>query len=150
MVRQRSAKPLSAVRSRPAPPNSRPMKSKEKRRHPLQWILEPMEDEASFFQKHMFGCQAAYLYGRLVLVLAAKEEPWNGLLVCTSREFHSTLIDEHPGLQPHPLLSKWLYLAQACDGFEETAQQLVVQALKKDARIGVDPGAAKRKRAKKS
>ena len=58
------------------------------------------------------------------LVLAAKEEPWNGLLVCTSREFHAALIRDYPALQPHPVLPKWLYLAQACDGFEETAERL--------------------------
>jgi hypothetical protein len=108
-----------------------------------------MEVEPSFFQKHMFGCQAAYLHGRLVLVLAAKEEPWNGLMVCTFREYHSELVNEYPSLQPHPLLSKWLYLARSCDGFEETAQQLVHQALKNDARIGVEPGSAKLKRAKR-
>jgi hypothetical protein len=116
------------------------------RQHPLQWILEPIETEPSFFRKPMFGCQAAYLFGKLVLVLAAKEEPWNGLLVCTSREFHSALIEEYPGLQPHPVLSKWLYLAQASDGFEETARKLALQALKNDPRIGVEPSVRKRKR----
>lgn len=94
----------------------------------------------------MFGCQAVYLFGRLVLVLAAKEEPWNGLLVCTSREYHAALIGKYPSLQPHPVLSKWLYLAQSCDEFEETAQRLVEHAIKNDARIGVESGAGKRKR----
>jgi hypothetical protein len=124
------------------------MKSKVKRKHPFQWILEPVEAEPSFFQKHMFGCQAAYLFGRLVLVLAAKQEPWNGLLVCTSREFHSALIGEYPSLQPHPVLPKWLYLGQSCDGFEETARQLALAALNSDPRIGVEPGTGKRKRRK--
>jgi hypothetical protein len=95
----------------------------------------------------MFGCEAVYLFGKLVLVLAAdKAEPWNGLLVCTSREFHSALIGEYPGLQPHPVLGKWLYLAQADDCFEETAQQLVQQIVNNDSRIGVEPGVRKRKR----
>jgi hypothetical protein len=124
------------------------MKPKIARQHPLQWILDPLESEASFFQKQMFGCQAAYLFGRLALVLAATEEPWNGLLVCTSREFHSTLIGEYPGLHPHPVLGKWLYLSQTCDGFEETAQRLVLQALKNDPRIGVEPAPGKRKRSR--
>ena len=118
---------------------------KAKRQHPLQWILEPLEVEPSFFQKHMFGCQAAYLYGRLVLVLAAKQEPWNGLMVCTSREHHSALLAEYPGLQAHPVLPKWLYLTKSSNEFEETAQQLVLQTLKNDKRIGVEPG-GKRKR----
>jgi len=93
----------------------------------------------------MFGCQAAYLHGRLVLVLAAKEEPWNGLMVCTSREYHSALVAEYPGLQPHPVLPKWLYLTQSSNEFEEMAQQIVVQTLKNDRRIGVEPGGGKRK-----
>jgi hypothetical protein len=108
--------------------------------------LEPVEAEPSFFQKPMFGCQAVYLFGRLILVLAAKEEPWNGLLVCTSREFHSTLICEYPGLQPHPILGKWLYLSQTHDGFDETAQELVLQIVKNDPRIGVEPGVSRRRR----
>jgi hypothetical protein len=112
----------------------------------LQWIFEPIETEPSFFQKQMFGCQAAYVFGKLVLVLAAKKEPWNGLMVCTSREFHATLIDEYPALQPHPVLSKWLYLPQATEGFGETALELALQCLKNDMRIGVAPSIRNRKR----
>ena len=125
------------------------MKPKIKRPHRLQWILEPLESEPSFLQKHMFGCQAAYLFGKLVLVLAANEEPWNGLLVCTSHEFHPDLISEYPALQPHPVLPKWLYLTQTSDGFEETAQRLALQAMKNDSRIGVEPTAGKRKARRK-
>jgi hypothetical protein len=124
------------------------MTSKIARQHPLQLILEPLEAEPSFFQKHMFGCQAAYLFGRLVLVLAAQEEPWNGLLVCTSREFHSALILEYPDLKPHPVLGKWLYLPHTSDDFEAMAEQLALQTMKNDPRIGVEPGASKRKRPK--
>jgi len=122
------------------------MGAKVKRQHPFQWLLESVEAEPSFFQKPMFGCQAVYLFGKLVLVLATKEDPWNGLLVCTSREFHAALIDEYPGLHPHPVLGKWLYLPQAHDGFEETARQLVQQIVKNDPRIGVEPGVRRRKR----
>ena len=94
----------------------------------------------------MFGCQAVYLFGRLVFVLAAKEEPWNGLLVCTSRDRHSALIGEFPCLRPHSVLGKWLYLAQSDDTFEETSRELVVRAIKNDRRIGVEPRASKRKK----
>jgi len=46
------------------------------RHHPLQWIFEPFETEPFFFQEAMFGCQGGcYLFGKLVLVLAANEEP---------------------------------------------------------------------------
>ena len=122
------------------------MTSKIKREHALQWLLEPVEAAPFIFQKPMFGCQAVYIFGKLVLVLAAKAEPWNGLLVCTSHEFHSALIAQYPGLRPHPVLGKWLYLAQADDSFEETAQQLVQHVMKKDPRIGVEPLVKRRRR----
>jgi hypothetical protein len=125
------------------------VKSNIKRRHALQWIFEPLETEPSFFQKHMFGCQAAYLFGRLMLLLAAGDEPWNGLLVCTSREFHPALVRDYPSLQPHPVLPKWLYVSQASDGFEETAQGVAHQARKNDPRIGVEPKSKKRKARRK-
>ena len=96
----------------------------------------------------MFGCQAAYVHGKLALVLAANEKPWNGLLVCTSHEFHAALIRDYPALQPHPVLPKWLYVAQSCDAFEETALALSNLARKNDPRIGVEPRAAKRKKRK--
>jgi hypothetical protein len=128
---------------------SQPMTSKITRRHPLQWLLEPLEGEPSFFQKAMFGCQAVYMHGKLVACLAADEEPWNGLLVCTSREFHPALIGEFPALKPHPVLGKWLYLPQAHESFEGVAQQLVQQILQEDARIGVEPGTRRRKRSRK-
>ena len=123
------------------------MKLKRKRQHPFQWLLEPAESEPSFFQKPMFGCQAIYLFGRLVLHLSADtEKPWNGVLVCRSREHHPPPLDDYVALRPHPVLGKWLYLAQAQDGFEETAQQLVEQMFKNDPRIGVEPRTRKRKR----
>ena len=121
------------------------MRSKVTRQHPFQWLLESVEAEPSFVQKPMFGCQAVYLFGRLVLVLAAKEEPWDGLLVCTSRKFHSALIGEYPDLQSHPVLGKWLYLAREEEDFEETAQELIRQVMRNDPRIGVEPGAGRRR-----
>ena len=139
----------SKVSSQDLMPRSDAIKSKIKRRHPLQWIFEPLETEPSFFQKHMFGCQAAYLFGKLMLLLAAGDEPWNGLLVCTFREFHSGLVRDFPSLQPHPVLPKWLYVSQTSDGFEETAQGVAHQARKNDPRIGVEPKSKKRKARRK-
>jgi hypothetical protein len=101
--------------------------------------LEQIEAHPSFLQKPMFGCQAVYLFGRLVLVLAAREDPWNGLLVCTSRERHTLLMDEWPALQPHPVLRKWLYLPRSHESFDQTASDLVIQIGNDDPRIGVEP-----------
>lgn len=96
----------------------------------------------------MFGCRAAYYGGLLVLVCANQEEPWNGVLLPTEREHHASLMREFPRLSPHPILGKWLYLSQEDPGFEEIASTLVKRIMKSDIRIGVVPGAGKRKRSR--
>ena len=92
----------------------------------------------SFAQKKMFGCEALCLHDRQMLVLAAKDEPWNGLLVCTFREHHASLMKEYPCLKPHSVLGKWLYVSQADSSFEETAGRIADRTLKADLRIGVE------------
>lgn len=52
------------------------MKLKVRSRHPLEWLLEPLEDEPGYLRKKMFGCEAAYMNGRLTVVLASGGEPW--------------------------------------------------------------------------
>jgi hypothetical protein len=108
--------------------------------HPLQWVVEPLMDEPSYLQRAMFGCLGCYLHGRLMVVLAARREPWQGLLVPTAREHHAALLREEVALCVHPVLSKWLYLAEASDAFEKAAQRLVAWILADDPRIGVEPG----------
>ena len=51
---------------------------------------------------------------------------------------------ESPTLAPQEWGTR-LYLAQEHDSFEETAQQLVQQIVKKDPCIGVEPGVRRRK-----
>lgn len=111
---------------------------KIKKIHPLQWIAEPLERHPTFFQKKMFGCEALRLHDRLVLVLAAGREPWNGLLVCTSREQHGSLTKQFPPLKPHAVLGKWLYVSQTHEDFEALASRLAGLALRADPRIGVE------------
>lgn len=108
-------------------------------RNSLVWIFEPFERDATFIRKRMFGCDAAYLDGMLCLVAADREKPWNGLLVCTSQERHAALVDAIPALKPHPVLGKWLYVAQEHPDFETVAQQLTALVLARDTRIGVEP-----------
>ena len=116
--------------------------------HPHAWLWEPLEAEASCLVCAMFGTKAIYLDGKLVLCFAAKSEPWRGVLVCTDRPRHALLIADLPLLSPHPILPKWLYLSEAEDGFERAAVRLVTLVRARDPRIGVDPGATKRKRGK--
>jgi hypothetical protein len=47
-------------------------------------------------------------------------------------------------LSPHPILPKWLYLAESTKEFETTAQRLVSLAKARDPRIGVIPAVKKR------
>ncbi|MBI2999563.1 MAG: hypothetical protein HYY46_14105 [Deltaproteobacteria bacterium] len=116
------------------------LKPKARSSHPLQWVIEPLEEEPSFIAKAMFGCVGCYLHGRLVLVLAARRhEPWMGLLVPTEKNHHTSLRREHHGLVTHPILKKWLYLPESNDEFEERARALVESIVANDLRIGVEP-----------
>ncbi|MDR2863527.1 MAG: hypothetical protein LBV54_06620 [Puniceicoccales bacterium] len=71
------------------------------------------------------------------LCCCAGEEPWRGVLVCTSKEHHPALIHDFPILTPHSVLGKWLYLHESADDFEETVSRLVKRILRRDPRIGV-------------
>jgi len=113
--------------------------------HPLDWLLEPLENKPAYLRKKMFGCEAAYLGGRLMLVIADGEEPWNGLMIATSREHHPSLLLEWKALKPHPVLGKWLYISQNHPQFEKIGTAAVKCILKNDPRIGVDPKPRKRK-----
>jgi hypothetical protein len=112
--------------------------------HPYAWLWEPLEAEASFVIRAMFGAKAAYLDGKLMLCFTAKAEPWRGVLVCTDRSHHASLLAEFPMLSPHPVLPKWLYLRESLDAFESVATRLVRLARQRDPRIGVAPKPRKR------
>lgn len=112
--------------------------------HRHAWLWEPLEAEAGFVLRAMFGAKAAYLDGKLMLCFCAGEEPWCGVLVCTSREHHAALQADFPLLAPHPILPKWLYLPESADAFERVASDLVRIARRRDPRLGVEPSARKR------
>jgi len=116
--------------------------------HPHQWLWEPLEGDATFVLRSMFGAKAVYLDGRLMLCFCAGEEPWRGLLVCTDRAQHAAWQAEFPALTPHPILPKWLYLPESAETFERTAPRLVGLARRRDPRLGVTPRPKKRGRAK--
>ncbi|WP_233881913.1 hypothetical protein [Paraburkholderia flagellata] len=108
-------------------------------RNSLLWIFDAFEREPGYVRKPMFGCDAAYLDGLLCLVAADRDAPFNGVLVCTSREHHAALVEAMPALRTHPVLGKWLYVPQADAAFEDTAAQLSALVLARDPRIGVEP-----------
>ena len=101
------------------------------------FIIEEFEGRTDFIKKPMFSCLGLYLGDRLTLVLAHKDEPWNGLLVPTERAWQPGLQAEFPALTAHEVLGKWLYVSQTHPDFEFVANSLVELALRGDPRIGV-------------
>ncbi len=122
-----------------------PPTGRTRRVHPYQWLWEPLEDDPTFLLRPMFGGKSAYLEGKLMLYFTAGEDPWRGVLVCTERAQHASLLAEFPELAPHPILPKWLYLPETADRFEFVAERLVALARRRDPRLGVNPQPKKRK-----
>ena len=114
-------------------------------RNSLVWVFEAFERDSTYMRKRMFGCDAAYIDGLLCLVAADRDEPWNGLLVCTSQERHAALIDKLPALRPHPVLGKWLYVSQHDPAFETVAETMTLLVLARDPRVGVEPKPRRRR-----
>ena len=116
--------------------------------HPLAWLIEPLLGEPTFEFKAWFGGRTVSLEGKHRLVLTMQEEPWQGVLVCTTHEHHESLRADFPSLVQHPVLGKWLYLSDATPTFERDARRLVQLVRARDPRLGILPS-TRRKRAKK-
>ncbi|MFC1769788.1 hypothetical protein ACFLZI_01870 [Nitrospirota bacterium] len=109
------------------------------RENRLMWLAEPLEELQGYMVKAMFGAKGCYAHGMLVLVLSDRDEPWNGVLVPTEREFHASLIIDIPALRQHPVLGKWLYVPENDDDFESAVSDVVELIVAVDPRIGVEP-----------
>ncbi len=107
--------------------------------HRHAWLWESMEQNPTFILRSMFGSKAVYLDGKMAACFCTKAEPWRGMLVCTEKRHHRSLMAEFPGLAPHPVLGKWLYLSESEDDFDQTAERIILQALCQDPRIGIVP-----------
>lgn len=129
--------------------NNFPAKTKKKA-NSLLWLYEPFEGDVHFVCQKFFFFDVAYLGGNLYLALVDREEPWAGLMVCTSREHHDSLQAEFPQLASHPVIGKWLYISRTHVDFESVASELVNLARRRDKRLGVEPGTRKRSAAKAS
>jgi hypothetical protein len=81
---------------------------------------------------------------RLYLAVAGGKEPWNGLLVCTSREHHASILAQFPQLVSHEVLGKWLYISQGHPEFESVAVDIAAMARRRDPRLGVESKARMR------
>jgi hypothetical protein len=113
-------------------------RQKIKPKNPLLWIFETLEDDPHFFVRKLFSFDAAHLGTRVYLAVSGGEEPWNGLLVCTAREHHASLIRQFPQLVSHAVLGKWLYISQTHPEFESVALDLAALARRRDPRLGVE------------
>jgi hypothetical protein len=129
-------------------PSSR-KKIKKPKTHPLLWVVESLMEEPSYLEKPMFGCLAIYLRGRLMLVLASGEEPWNGLLIPTDHQFHDAIVKEFRDVVQHSVLKKWLYLPEATEDFETVASDIVEAVRMNDQRFGVEPKESVKRKSKK-
>lgn len=110
-----------------------------------EWIFEVFEDHPSFLTKRMFGGLAAYLFGRMMMILVEPTRTgrwkWHGVLICTKHEHQPAIIEEFPGLASHDVLKKWLYIDSRHDEFEPTMERVAKAMARDDQRFGVRPRA---------
>ena len=108
-----------------------------------EWILDAFAGRPGFFTKRMFGGLAAYLHGRLMLVLVEPTKTgrwqWHGVLVGTDREHHASIRADFPALAPHDILRKWLYIDSTHQEFEPTMEAVAKCLTRNDRRFGVLP-----------
>jgi len=108
-----------------------------------EWIFEPFEQHPTFFIKRMFGGLAAYLFGRLMLILVEPTKTgrwrWHGVLIGTDHERQPSIIKEFPAVGPHDVLRKWLYIDSRHDDFESTMERVARAVARGDLRFGVYP-----------
>lgn len=118
-----------------------------------EWIFQEFEGEPSFLTKRMFGGLAAYLFGRLMMLLVEPTKSgrwhWHGALVCTDYTRQPAIIDEFPQLAPHEILKKWLYIDSTSAEFEPTMERVAKAMARNDVRFGIDPEVAKTKAERK-
>lgn len=108
-----------------------------------EWILEVIQEHPTFLTKGMFGGLAVYLFERQMLVLVEPTKSgrwnWHGVLVCTGHEHHASLQVQFPGLKPHRVLGKWLFIDTADEEFEPTMEAVVNRIAANDPRFGIVP-----------
>jgi hypothetical protein len=65
-----------------------------------------LEDDPRYLRTRLLSFEVTYLDGRLFLAVTDGKEPWNRLMVCTSRNHHAELIAKYPQLASHKVLGK--------------------------------------------
>lgn len=117
-----------------------------------EWIFQAFEEHPSFFTKRMFGGLAAYLFGRQMLLLVEPTKTgrwkWHGVLICTDHVHQPALIEEFPGLAPHAILKKWLYIDTHHEDFESIMGRVAEAMVRDDPRFGIRPQPRKERTAR--
>jgi hypothetical protein len=121
-----------------------------------EWIFESFEHHPSFFTKRMFGGLAAYLFGRMTMILVEPTKTgrwqWHGVLICTDFAHHPAILKEFPEFAPHEILKKWLYIDSRHEDFETGMERVAKAIARDDKRFGIRPAVRKapsRKRLRK-
>lgn len=89
----------------------------------------------------MFGGLAVYLFGRMSMILVEPTKTgrwkWHGVLICTEHAHQPAIIAEFPGLAPHDILKKWLYIDSRHEDFESTMERVAKAIARNDSRFGI-------------
>jgi hypothetical protein len=113
-----------------------------------EWICEIFERHSTYFTKRMFGGLAVYLFGRMMMVLVEPTKTgrwtWHGVLVCTDRANHPSIVSDLPSLAPHVALKKWLYIDSRHDDFEPTMERVARAMARNDERFGISVTTSRR------
>jgi hypothetical protein len=108
-----------------------------------EWIFQAFEQHASFFTKRMFGGLAAYLFGRMMMILVEPTRTgrwkWHGVLLCTDYAQQPAILAEFPQLARHDILKKWLYLDSRHEDFEPVMERVAEAIARDDRRFGILP-----------
>ncbi|MEW6057289.1 MAG: hypothetical protein AB1540_11825 [Bdellovibrionota bacterium] len=117
---------------------------------PFAFVLEALE-ELALETRPMFGCVAAYLGEKILIVLREKEDHTqdNGVWIATSREHHESLKKQLPSMRSISFLgtapTHWQVVPSDSEDFEKSVAVLCELLLKGDERIGKVPQRKKQK-----
>jgi hypothetical protein len=118
-----------------------------------EWIFEAFCEHPTFVRKRMFGGLAVCLFERQMLLLVEPTKSgrwnWHGVLVCTDYKHHPSLQAQFPGLMPHEILRKWLFIDSTHEDFESTMDAVAKLVAANDRRFGVLLGVRARQKSKR-
>jgi len=122
--------------------------AKEKKSIPFNFAIENLFSREPII-RHMFGCHAIYIEGKIVLALRDKNDDDSGVWICTTTEHHQSLKKDFPSMRSiglfGPGISGWQMIQKEEDDFESSVNRLCEFILKNDPRIGKIPKPKKKK-----